>query len=242
LSGPPTLSPWAVDATNVYYASYYLGSLIEQPLDGGSPLTLATGQVQPFGMAVDATRVYWIDFGGGGTLNAVPIGGGPVDTLATGPRYVSVLSLDGNTLVFGGSTAGPIMAMSTSGTGLHTVSATDPFGELLLASGGVVYGLLAGEIEAIGENGGAPTTMVTCCVSQESTFAVSGSEIYWGSNDVLTECDGGVVTVGSVVRATTSGGSVTTLVSGLAPVLGIAVDATSVYWSADDGTISKAPR
>jgi hypothetical protein len=243
VSGLESLSPWAVDATNVYYAPYGPGSIVEQPLAGGSPTTLATGQNLPIAMTVDATYVYWVNFasyGNGGTVNAVPIAGGAVHTLAYGQGDLGTLTLDGDTLVFSvclGSSA--VRAISTSGTGLVTL-ATCSFGSALVASGGTVYGLASGAIDTIGEDGGAPATVVPSGVS--GAFAVSGGDLYWPSNDTVTDCDGGSVTVGSIVRSTTSGGSVTTLVSGLPQVYGVTTDATSVYWSAADGTIAKAPR
>jgi hypothetical protein len=49
----------AVDLENVYYGSYTEQTVVKVPLDGGSPLTLATYQNNPARMVVDATHLYW---------------------------------------------------------------------------------------------------------------------------------------------------------------------------------------
>ena len=86
----------AIDATSVYFANEYAGTLLKAPLDGdgGQTVTLATGRSSPAAIAVDGTGVYWADFNGSAILQAplsgVPEGGAPV-TLARSPR----LGLDG---------------------------------------------------------------------------------------------------------------------------------------------------
>jgi hypothetical protein len=87
------------DATNVYFGTHD-GSVFEVPRSGGTPTTLVPGMHVDDGggifvdggavwgmgdqMAVDADRVYFRMAGG---INAVPIGGGPVTTLATSSSW-----------------------------------------------------------------------------------------------------------------------------------------------------------
>ena len=42
------------------------------PLGGGSPTTLASGQSQPYRLAVDATSVYWTNHASGTVMKLTP--------------------------------------------------------------------------------------------------------------------------------------------------------------------------
>src|ERR1019366_4485982 len=87
----------------VYWSE--LGACRKVPLDGGTPITLATGPGNStyYALAVGAAGVYWtIDIGpfcrlcGGGTtaLVEVPIGGGTPTTLALGPGGPGSVAVD----------------------------------------------------------------------------------------------------------------------------------------------------
>jgi len=41
------------------------------PIAGGSPITIATGQTGPFGVAVDSAYVYWTNQTGGTVMRVV---------------------------------------------------------------------------------------------------------------------------------------------------------------------------
>jgi hypothetical protein len=73
-----------VDATSVYWTNRGArvasggtttttgNNVMKVPIDGGTPTTLASasGQSEPWGIAVDATSVYWTDLTGGTVMKA----------------------------------------------------------------------------------------------------------------------------------------------------------------------------
>ena len=61
--------------------------------DGGAPIVLASGQVFPNAIAVDATSVYWTT-GSGGSVMKVPLTGGVPTTLASGQATPDGIAVD----------------------------------------------------------------------------------------------------------------------------------------------------
>ena len=93
--------PWdcVVDAKSLYWtekgSAPNVGKVMSaSKVDGSNPVTIATGQSSPQGIAIDATHVYWGNAGDGSIMKA-PLGGGAATVLAAGQGAPANVAVDG---------------------------------------------------------------------------------------------------------------------------------------------------
>lgn len=100
----------AVDSANVYWVDATLPSLLmKAPIGGGPTVTLTTELAAPFGLALDATRVYWTT---GGAVMAVSVdGGAPVSLGGANPSFG--IAVDATSVYWTNSLAGPVVMKLT---------------------------------------------------------------------------------------------------------------------------------
>jgi hypothetical protein len=89
--------PWVivVDATSVYWANYFTGTVMQVPLDGsGTPTTLYYGN-SPCCLAVDGSSIYWAD---GTSVMKAPLSGGSVTMLVVAPYPPTAIAVDSTSI------------------------------------------------------------------------------------------------------------------------------------------------
>jgi hypothetical protein len=234
-----------VDSSNVYWLSTGDNTVYAQPVSGGKPRALATGQYFPSDIAVlDSSTVYWGACDStGSTCDAwqMPVSGGsPTEVASAEPEGIAVASP--NLFLAFPVGAGIIQSFPINSGGANVE----------FDSGNLFYGVAASPLyvawygvstgssgnngvvrampsASLGVTGSTPTTLA---VGQAPvSIALDSSYVYWANTG------GSQAFNGSIVKAPLGGGSPTTLVSGVDPA-SIVVDAKYVYWLGSDGAAS----
>ena len=250
--------PWgiATDGTNLYWTNYdqaganpgtggptglttaTAGAVLQAPIAGGAPKTLASGLTTPFGIATDGTNVYFTaglaNGSGAGAVKKVAVGGTTVTTLdqsLNGPAYITVSGADVYWSNFGGATIRKI-ASNLTGPGTSVVLACNtaavtigPLGLVVNTGGTAVF-------YADWNNGNifsVPTTPAGACglgtkIASDSSLtpwgiATDGTNVYF-ANQEGSSLESVVVAGGTATKLTTST---------IENPTGVAVDANGVY-------------
>jgi hypothetical protein len=237
-----------VDATNVYWAdaaTSYLpsGSIWKLTLSGGSPVELASKQLDPWALAVDSTSVYWANNSDpGGSVSSVPIAGGTAAAVVPGLDADCVsLALTDAEVVW--SQVNSIVRVSkTGGSPTTMLNALAPF---MTTDGAYLYWTTAtsptGTIEATALSGDGGTVPLANNLDGPLGITLRDGNLYWVNR-------GWVADAGSVMTLPADGGTPTTIASGSFHALALATDATDVYFvdvgsqKADDGAVLRVPR
>jgi sugar lactone lactonase YvrE len=188
-----------VDKNNVYWVDQAAGTVNQQALasPGGTTTVLASGRNQPRALAVDATYVYWVDYGdtNTGSVNKVPIGGTntQVVALATGENepYDIVVDAEGAYVYWTTHadrlSGGSVRRVTTAGNVAPTVLANmqgAPDGIAIdpLPNEEFVYWTAYddGTVMKIPVAGGTPFQMATN-QNNPTAIAVDTDNVYWAS-------------------------------------------------------------
>jgi hypothetical protein len=250
-----------LDANHVYWTDFgeencnsytdvctAYGAVNQASLDGSNILRLASNQDAPYGLAVDANNVYWVDSSdwigkGDGTVDSVPIGGGTSTLLESYLGYPYQISVYNGYFYW---STGQVNRALVGGGGTNYYSAGSIWaGGLAVGSTGTYweycpdsYNNTSCTIGQMGLDGTNVTTFATG-LAAFSDLAIGGSNLYWvdiiGGAAVVRQAPlagGATTTVGVASSAfTQTGGNYATI--------GIAVDATAAY--VNIGSIVKVP-
>jgi hypothetical protein len=224
-----------VDATSVYWTTRtwpsYLGDVMKVDKAGEELTVLASPQPSPYPILVDGPNVYWGNTESGTQqLLRVSASGGAISLFAGGQATPTDIAKDATSLYWTNYANGTIMGASKAGGAPVALVVGQDYPRTLAVDDMSIYWINTGTVGVTdsavmkaSKAGGAPTTLASGEILWYA-LAVDDTSLYFAQ----ISTDG----IRRIMKADkVSGAPVVLAVAGDGNPNGIAVDATSVYWT-----------
>ena len=215
-------------------------------------MALACNQTTPSGIAVHKGVVYWTSYAAGSTVMSEPVAGGPITTIATNQDYPYAIAVDDNNVYWtnyddqyapggGSGTSGTVMKMPLTGGGTPVTLANGLSGPTAIALDATnVYfaNSVGGTVKSVAIASTGPGTATTLATAQTPyAIAVSNGVVYWTNYGGTTGANGN--SYASIMSVPSAGGTAPTVLTqatNAEGAYGIAVSATTIYFTAQNNT------
>jgi len=191
--------------------------------NGGAPLG-------PPGVVVDDTYVYWTLVDGYGSVWRQPQAGGEAELFAEVGGYPRAMAIDASALYVAGGCEGHVWRVPLGGGAPVSLVASDPVECVhgIAVDATRVYYTTDDGVWSVSLDGGDPVPLAnpTGCLG---TLAASATDLYW-----TNPCSTVDSTLGAIGTVPKTGGASSIVDPGVASGDALAIDATDVYWAADN--------
>lgn len=222
----------ALGDSSVFWATYEGGGgkVLSVPKEGGEIKELATGQINPCGVAVGGTYLYWTTGynanQGSGNIWRSNLDGSNPQSIVSGKHLFSVFAAPGVLSWVNSYESGSVYRASLDASNADAVANSVAWAVSTFSNGTHTAWVSDGSADGKGEVHVKETGGISVSLAKNRSFPrsvlIDQGFVLWANSGQLG---------GTIERAPVSGGATETLTNGQLAPWGLAVDASSIYWS-----------